>query len=186
VVRKIEDPPPANTPLVVNAGTDTTLIIPRTSVILTATASDDGGIVQYNWKKISGPSSVYLDHYGFNANIGWLEEGVYEFEFSATDNMGVSSKDTVTVTVSTQLSKYTVKDVPTPVSGYTEFQLPEDVAKNIKWVFCKSYDHCELADSGPQPNIDYSWGGWFFITLPNNRIAVSGYADQPFDLIIYY
>jgi len=185
-VRKIVDPPPANTPPLVNAGTDTTLTIPQTAVVLAATASDDGGIVEYNWKKISGPSSGYLERYGFKANAVWLEEGVYEFEFSATDHMGASGKDTVMVTVSTQLHKYIVKNVPPSVSMYNEFQLPEEVSKNIKWVFCKSYDRNELADSGAQPNIDYAWGGWYFNTLPDNRIAVYGGSDQPFDLIIYY
>jgi hypothetical protein len=176
-----------NTPPVVNAGADTTITIPKNTVILTATVSDHDGIGEYKWEKISGPSSLYMEQNGLTAKAVWPEEGVYEFEFTAIDKTGLSSKDTVAVTLSTQMRKYILNDVTPQSSMLTEFQLPEEVVENLKWVFCKSSDRCELADSGPLPNIDYAWGGWFFNVLPNNRIAVGGgYTNQSFDLIIYY
>lgn len=182
-------PPTANSAPVVNAGRDTIIFIPKNSVTLTATVSDDQGIQDvkdYRWKKISGPGSIFINQQKAKAEFIWLEEGIYDFEFTATDEKGLSAKDTVTVTLTTQLRKYVVTNLR-PNLWYTEIQIPDSVFKDLKWAFCKSSHYCEQSDAGPSSNIDYSWGGWYYILSNNNKMVVyGGYSNEDFDLIVYY
>lgn len=176
----------ANKPPVINSGSDISLEIPQTDAILDAVASDADGIREYKWRKISGPSSCFIDEHNFPAKAIWLEEGVYEFELKVTDKTGLSAKDTVAVAVSTQQRKHIVNHLPSN-SQYTEVQIPTEVHKNLKWVYCRSADRCERADDRRYHGVDYVWGGWYYELMPDNRISIyGGYNNQDFDLIIYY
>lgn len=182
-----------NTTPVVNAGRDTTILIPKNFVTLTATVTNDFHVKELRWRKISGPSSILMiDNNGFpyqkglSARAIWLEEGAYEFELTAIVDNGPSIKDTVKVTITTQLRKYIVAGLRPAASGFIEIQLPDDVFRNLKWTFCRFSSRCEQADSGPAPGIDYSLGGgWYYTFLNNNKISVFGY-NNDFDLLIYY
>lgn len=92
----------ANVPPVVNAGADTTITLPLDSVRLTGSATDaDGGsIIRYQWTKVSGPdSSVLAAPTTAQTWASNLVEGTYQFEFAATDNGNLTTRDTVQVTV---------------------------------------------------------------------------------------
>ncbi len=187
--KELPDPPEAP---VVKAGEDISIEIPNNSVSLTATTSDATRITNYQWKRISGPNSGFIDQDGLNAKAIWLEEGIYEFEVTATYHNRFVGKDTMKVTLTTQLQKHVFNDLKPNSSRLTEIELPENVFDNIKWVYCRSSVYCEKADAGPSPNIDYNWGGWYFNMLTNNKISIfGGYNDnssalEEFDLIIYY
>jgi hypothetical protein len=93
-----------NRPPIADAGNDTTIILPASSIILNGSGSSDpdNNINSYVWTKISGPSSFNI----YNANVLQtqvtnLVEGVYLFELKVTDAVGLSSKDTVQLTVNT-------------------------------------------------------------------------------------
>jgi hypothetical protein len=91
----------ANIAPVVNAGKDTTILYPASTVLLNGQAVDVGGeIASYTWKQISGPSeSVIKSANTISAEMSELKEGTYEYEFAVTDNKGAVKKDSVKVTV---------------------------------------------------------------------------------------
>lgn len=92
--------PAANTPPVVNAGTDETLTLPANSVKLKGSATDsDGDIKIYSWTKVSGPDATLADAHSATSKVNDLSEGVYVFRLTATDNGGASGSDEVRVTV---------------------------------------------------------------------------------------
>ncbi|MEM6822089.1 MAG: carbohydrate-binding protein, partial [Verrucomicrobiota bacterium] len=85
-----------------NAGFDRTLAWPNDSVTLTATAEDEdpsGSVQSTQWTKISGPSATLSGASTKTLNVTNLQQGVYEFEFSATDDIGDISTDRVEVAV---------------------------------------------------------------------------------------
>ncbi len=89
-------------PPIANAGKDTVIVLPVNSVKLDGSLSNDpdGTITSFLWTKIAGPVS-------FNINsattvrtiVKNLAIGSYRFELKVTDNLGLSAKDTMTVTV---------------------------------------------------------------------------------------
>lgn len=173
----------------VNAGPDIRLEIPTTHTILTATAYDpNDNIKSYNWTKISGPESYFLEwSYNSSPKLVWLEEGEYEFEFAATDKKGLMNKDTVTVTVFSKLKKHVLYNLTPNAEGFSLAQIPSEVKDNLKWVFGKSAGRCEQADAGPNPCIDYNWGGYYYELLASNWISVYGaYTGSTVDITIYY
>lgn len=93
-----------NKPPYANAGADQGIILPS-DVVLNASASNDpdGIIESYQWRKTSGPSSYnFVDANVVRPTVKNLQEGVYEFEVTVTDNLGASSNDRVIVNVSGQ------------------------------------------------------------------------------------
>lgn len=105
-----------NIPPVANAGTDQFIVLPKDSVLLDGSASKDpdGSIVSYAWKYLSGPAGYsILSPTGSKTKIKGLAIGKYSFELMVTDNGGLSSKDTVEVTV----DKSTVNHRPVAIAG---------------------------------------------------------------------
>lgn len=96
--------PKPNIPPVVNAGSDQTLKLPVNSTTVTGTATDaDGTITAHNWKKVAGPGSPVIQQpSALQTAITGLIQGDYKFEFSATDNNGATTKDTVVIKVQPQ------------------------------------------------------------------------------------
>ena len=91
-----------NQPPVANAGVDQKIVLPKDSVLLDGSASRDadGTIISYKWTKISGPTSFnILKPDSARTLVKALMMGVYQFELTVKDNGGLSSKDTVQITV---------------------------------------------------------------------------------------
>lgn len=174
---------------VANAGADIKIEIPKTWTDLPYSATDaDNNIKSYSWKKISGPESHWLEwHYFPLVSVVWMEEGEYEFELTVTDKDSLFDKDTVKVTVFSNLKKYVVKDLKRDSSGTYSIQIPFEVSNNLRWVFAKSSGFNERADAGPLPNIDYTWGGYYYELLPDNKISIfGGYSVPTVDVTLYY
>ena len=56
--------------------------------------------LKYQWRKISGPSQYQIvSPHSAVTNVTDLVEGVYKFELKVTNNLGLSSRDTMTLTV---------------------------------------------------------------------------------------
>jgi hypothetical protein len=96
----VNDPSQPNRPPVADAGIDQTITLPTNSITVDGSGSTDpdNNITNYQWTKISGPSSFNIG----NANtvttkVNNLVEGVYQFELKVTDAGGLFSKDTVQV-----------------------------------------------------------------------------------------
>jgi hypothetical protein len=84
----------------VNAGNDTTLILPINNTTLTGSIVNPGRTISYEWTKISGPTSYNIVNASSPVtDVTGLVQGVYKFELKVTDNNGETGLDTVKITV---------------------------------------------------------------------------------------
>ncbi len=93
---------PANQPPVAIAGSDTTIYLPVSSFQLNASNSydPDGNITSYQWQEISGPNTAVASSMnGTVVDLSGLQEGIYQFQLTVTDNQGASSTATVIISV---------------------------------------------------------------------------------------
>jgi hypothetical protein len=84
-----------------NAGSNQTITLPTNSVTLTGSGSESNGtIVSYTWTEVSGPSTATFGTAGqASTTAGGLVAGIYRFQLTITDALGVSASATVQVTV---------------------------------------------------------------------------------------
>jgi hypothetical protein len=84
-----------------NAGVDRTIVLPVKTILLNGSGTDnDGSIVSFNWIKVSGPLSGTLTGANTpNLTANFIEEGVYVYRLTVTDNAGATGTDLVQVTV---------------------------------------------------------------------------------------
>ena len=100
-------PDPSNTqetnlPPIAEAGEDLVINLPNNRVLLDGSTSydSDGQINVWYWNKIAGPDSFYMSSpNAAHTPVGNLVEGVYVFELKVTDNLGLFTTDTISVTV---------------------------------------------------------------------------------------
>ncbi len=110
---------PTNHPPVAVAGADINIITPASAVSLNGTASwdPDNNIAGYAWTKIAGPSTVSIpDPVNAQTEAANLQEGEYFFELVVTDAGGLSSRDTIKVTVADPPGEPPVADAGTDLS----------------------------------------------------------------------
>jgi hypothetical protein len=91
-----------NKPPIADAGRDTLIVLPADSIYLDGSASKDvdGSITTYQWKSISGPTSITIINSSKKiSQAEKLKVGNYFFELIVTDNGGLSDKDTIIITV---------------------------------------------------------------------------------------
>lgn len=84
------------------AGNNFTVTLPIDSATLDGSASydSDGNIIEYLWKKISGPAGLIVDNPNNSVTkIRNLVYGNYIFELAVKDNQGIIAKDTVSLQV---------------------------------------------------------------------------------------
>lgn len=89
-------------PPIADAGANTLIYSPTDSVVLDGSNSrdPDGTITNWNWSKISGPSSFTISNpTGALTQVKNLDSGIYRFELKVTDNGGLSNRDTVEVKI---------------------------------------------------------------------------------------
>lgn len=92
----------ANKPPVAIAKPDTIIILPCDSVLLNGEASydPDGTISNYHWRNLSGPANFNIATAALKKTmVRSLVTGSYQFELAVTDNGGLVSRDTITITV---------------------------------------------------------------------------------------
>jgi hypothetical protein len=133
--------PSGNQSPVVNAGPDQTVVLPLNSATLTGNSNDvDGTVVSSTWAQVSGPSPAgIISQMQATTPIMNLVQGVYQFEFKVTDNLGAVSRDTVQVSV----------NLP-PVSGRIE-------AENYTNMFGIQKEN--TLDAGGGQNLGYMHNG---------------------------
>jgi hypothetical protein len=93
--------PMPNVPPVANAGSDITITLPASSVVLDGSNSsdEDGDIDSYLWQKISGPNVVFSNAGAAKSSVTGMTAGTYVFQLTVTDNNGATARSRVTVTV---------------------------------------------------------------------------------------
>ncbi|MEO7992061.1 MAG: hypothetical protein ABI663_21090 [Chryseolinea sp.] len=82
----------------VNAGIDTTIVLPTNTINLVGSAKDFGTLT-YQWTKVSGGNAVLTNANSSTLTLTALEVGTYVFNLSATDPWGAAGSDQVTVIV---------------------------------------------------------------------------------------
>src|SRR5215203_1741466 len=93
-----------NQPPVAVAGQNYSFSLPIDSFLLDGTLSKDpdGEIIEWQWRKISGPDSFFIQNSGNSiATVRDPGTGVYEIELSVKDDGGLFGTDTVRVEIST-------------------------------------------------------------------------------------
>lgn len=90
-----------NVPPTANAGSNQVTTLPINTVTLTGSGTDvDGIIVSYLWTKIvGGTGGTIASPASSTTSINTLLAGVYQYELTVTDNLGLTGKDTVQITV---------------------------------------------------------------------------------------
>lgn len=91
-----------NLPPVASAGNSQVINLPTSSVTLTGTGTGSNGatIVSYAWSQSSGPSTATIVSAGTASTVvNNLVKGIYVFTLTVTDNNGLSSGSSVTITV---------------------------------------------------------------------------------------
>jgi hypothetical protein len=87
-----------NIPPVTEAGQDQETGTSTASLNGSNTYDPDGTIATYQWTKIAGPASYTLSDAAAAAPaVSDLVIGTYQFELASTDNLGATTKDTVTI-----------------------------------------------------------------------------------------
>ena len=101
VVVVVNPPPPGtNLPPVAVAGGDATINVNSYTLNSWGTYDPDGSIASYQWTKIAGPAQITIGPAVYaTASISNLVNGTYSFELKVTDNLGLSAKDTINITV---------------------------------------------------------------------------------------
>lgn len=83
-----------------DAGPNRTITLPTSSTTLNGLASSpNGSITAYNWTKSSGGSVTLQNENTANLQLSALLEGIYQFQFAVTDNIGLTCSDNTSVTV---------------------------------------------------------------------------------------
>jgi hypothetical protein len=91
-----------NNPPIADAGTNQTITLPTNTVTLTSAASSDpgGSITSRQWSVQSGPAGAVIQSpTAIQTVVSGLIEGAYIFKVVVTDDGGLTSSDTVTITV---------------------------------------------------------------------------------------
>lgn len=87
---------------VAQVGADTTIYLPASGIVLNASGSydPDGNITSYQWQEVSGPNTAVASTMSSSTlDISDLQEGVYQFQVTVTDNQGASSTAIVKISV---------------------------------------------------------------------------------------
>lgn len=91
----------SNLPPIVDAGLNRVIAAPQSTITLTGSATDpDGSIAGYQWDQTDGPNTANIvSANAATTNINNLQDGVYTFSLTATDDDLDQATDEVTVTV---------------------------------------------------------------------------------------
>jgi hypothetical protein len=126
-----------------NAGNAVTIYLPQDSVHLFGAGIDaDGLIAAYHWRIISSPGQYSFTTPDYlQTQLNNLEQGVYEVEFSVTDNNGAKGYDTILVTVGSSRQNNVIDEVniyPNPVNSIFNAEIKS--AENDKTIALVLYD----------------------------------------------
>ena len=96
----------ANQSPLAKAGSDFTIEANQPATLNGSSSSDpDGTIAQYQWTKVSGPSSPTITNANAaQASITFTTGGVYVYKLTVTDNKGATASDNIQIIVSSVIT----------------------------------------------------------------------------------
>ena len=117
----------SNVAPVANAGEDRVITLPKNSITLPGSGTDeDGSVVSYSWSQISGPSTATLvNQNSAKAGAENLVAGTYQFQLKVTDDRGATATATLKVTVNSENSVPNISPVA-HVDGDRVINLPKN------------------------------------------------------------
>jgi PA14 domain len=147
-------------PLVANAGSDVSIALPTSSVLLDGSASSPKeSIASCEWIKIDGPAKGNIANVrSISTNVQDLTEGIYVFKLQITDKNGKVAHDDIRVTVQPQ--------PPTANAG-------SDVSVNLP------ENSVVLNGSGSFAPVGIKLYDWSKVSGPNNFRIVNKNAISP-------
>jgi hypothetical protein len=190
------DPSAPNRPPVAHAGADQFISLLQNTAILDGTGSSDpdNNIIEYRWAKISGPASYsILNNTAIQTPAQNLMTGDYHFELKITDAGGLSSKDTVVISVIDQVDPCNIVNRPIinaqliPIGNLSITKIfAKAAATNNKLVFAGGISHVPDYTGLPTRRIDIydintnTWTIKDVVDLPPYRIdlSVAAVADK--------
>ncbi|HRO06075.1 MAG TPA: PKD domain-containing protein [Ferruginibacter sp.] len=114
-----------------NAGPDQTIITPASSVTLSGSGSDAGGITAYSWRKVSGGAATIASPNAASTQVTGLAQGTYRFELTVTNTGGYVDTDTMQVDVIAPSAPRARYD--TTINGWNAVvHLPNDYHLNLR------------------------------------------------------
>ncbi len=113
---------------IADAGEDLVVKLPKNSVVLSAEGEDpDGEIISFQWVLLEGKNVLLTQENSKDVLVKGLDFGEYVFQLSVTDNGGLRSQDSMTVSVK-------VADEVLPMSaGLTKLFTPNGDGFNDLW-----------------------------------------------------
>ena len=96
-----------NLPPIANSGQNMVITLPVNNIQLDGSASSDpdGTITAFKWVKLNGPvPGNFNDPSIKNPIFSGMTEGVYVFELTVTDNLGLTGKSQVVITVNKKIN----------------------------------------------------------------------------------
>ncbi len=124
---------PPNAPPVVDVGEDQTIWLPVDSVVLNATASDpENDALSFEWAQETGPAGAALQYEESQLVIKNLEDGVYTFRLTVTDEYDSARTDAVQLTVITPIPDVGITAIHQPDTSRFPYTSEEKVMVTIK------------------------------------------------------
>ncbi|MEM8965392.1 MAG: PA14 domain-containing protein, partial [Bacteroidota bacterium] len=121
------------------------IMLPQSEITLNATATDkDGIITSYQWSVLSETSATITSPNSAETTITGLQEGIYQFAITVTDDRSATSSDTVEVTV--QAAPIVENKEPRLNYAYYEG----------KWSNLPDFNQITAVESGTVANFDIS------------------------------
>ncbi|HLA60210.1 MAG TPA: PKD domain-containing protein, partial [Puia sp.] len=126
---------------VANAGSSDTIQLPTNTYTLNASGSTDpdGTIVSYHWQQVSGPNTASSSSMNNSVvNLSNLQAGEYEFKLTVTDNTGITSTSTMSLTVEQGIAQHDVSSserfivYPNPAHDVTTAKITSQVTGTVK------------------------------------------------------
>ena len=194
--------PPVGKPPMVFAGPDVTVGKSLGMLYLAGTYLD--AIDQYaitQWKKIEGPECQIENPGSLATSVLNVMTGVYQFELSVSNRLGLSAKDTIKVIVDDTIERsITLMDLKTISnnSGVVipiTLQIDPAIVNNVDYVLVRyNYPDGDVStwrianfEIPPVVNWDFDLGFWYK-KISGNQVRINGslYDTGSFDIKIYY
>lgn len=167
-----------STPPEANAGVDGTVFQPDDALLDGSLSTSNNIGTHYSWSKIAGPASFNISNPAqVQTLVTGLVLGDYQFELVVTDNAGLVSKDTVTITVKPTRPLLSVQLVPFKSLSAVS-QIHYSAFAGNKAVFVGDGQHVDIYDLGSQTWSEASlhegrFGGVAIATL-GNKVFIAG------------
>lgn len=166
-------------PLQSNAGVDVQVFLPDNAYLDGSLSTSNNVATVFTWTKVSGPASFSISNdHNPQAIVSNLELGVYQFELLVEENTGLTSRDTVTITVKPARPVISLQMIPFKTLGSTSNKIYSAMAGN-KIIFAEDGTHIDIYDLGTQTWSDASlsqarYGGMAVVTLGTKVFFAGG------------